>query len=340
MVKVSIIVPIYNVEDYLEMMLESIISQNYDNYELLLVDDGSTDRSGALCDQFADKYERVRVFHIKNGGASRARNFGLRQAAGEYIHFADSDDLIEAGMYVRFNEIAETYHPDIIMCGSLQINLARNRQTVVAPEKELYLKERHQIATYLDDIPMEEMHCLIHYIWNKWYKKDFLVKNYMLFSSELRLGEDYVFNCEAIRAVERLYVMPQTYYHYYIRGNSLVSAFQPEPWKSRQMLFDAHKALYESYGLWDSNEKAIKMEEGKMCFAALRSMNSKRCRLSSEEKITFLKRFSSSMQMELALYYLENSGKKLHRLWRFLIQRCGLLGIRIVLLADYVQRMG
>ena len=337
MLKMSVIVPVYNVECYLENMISSILIQGFNNYELLLIDDGSTDRSGEICDEFANKYDQVRAFHITNSGASNARNFGLSQATGEYIHFADSDDFIEPGMYMKFDEIADKYHPDIIMCGSLQNNIARNVCTVVAPEKEMYLKERHQIVTYLDDIQMKEMYCLIHYIWNKWYKRSFLESNNISFISELNLGEDYVFNCAAVKAAEKIYVMPQTYYHYYIRGNSLVSAFQLEPWNSRQMLFDAHKALYESYGLWESNKRSIMLEEGKMCFAALRSVNSKRCKLSYIEKKAFIKRFSDSKQMELALYYLKYSNKKLHKVWLFLIKNYDTFGIGLVLMADFIE---
>lgn len=334
----TVIIPIYNVEKYLRDTINSILAQKFENCEILLIDDGSTDGSGSICDDFAEKDNRIQVFHIANGGVSNARNFGLAQARGEYIHFVDSDDLLEVGMYERFNKIVRENHPDIVVCGSLQINLGRNTKTVVAPNQEAYLNGRDQIAEYLDNIPLNDMKCMIHYIWNKWYRRDFLLKNCLSFSHELNLGEDYVFNCAAVRVAEQIYKVPNTYYHYFIRGNSLVSAFQPEPWKSRQMLLDAHKDLYESYGIWPENKDAILLEEGKMCFVALRSINSIRCNLSSGEKTRFLKSFSNSEQMKLTLFYLRNSGKRLHRIWLFLIQKFNLPGIRMVLLADYVER--
>lgn len=339
MLKMSVVIPVYNVERYLENMINSILMQNFDNYELLLIDDGSTDRSGLICDEIADKDDRVRVFHITNGGVSNARNFGLAKATGEYIYFADSDDFLERGMFNCFATIVDKEQPDIVMCGSLQINEKRNTSTVIAPRVETYLKDRDCISKYLDQIPLDEMKCLIHYVWNKWYKREFLLKKHLLFSPRLSLGEDYVFNCTAIKAATDIYMVPNTFYHYFIRKNSLVSAFQAEPWESRQMLFDAHKALYESYGIWKTNEKAILMEEGKMCFVALRSVNSKRCTLSNIEKNNFLKRMSTSKQMSNALYYLENSDKKLHKLWLFLMRKFGILGIKVVLLADYVNRV-
>lgn len=334
----SIIVPIYNVETYLREMLESILPQLQDNDELLLIDDGSTDKSGEICDEFATENKYIRVFHITNGGVSRARNFGLYKARGKYVHFADSDDYIEQGMYMRFSEIARKYQPDIIMCGSLQINVNKNTRKVVAPCTEKFLNGKKEIASYLDQISSSDMMCLIHYVWNKWYKREFLINEKIMFSPKLNLGEDYVFNCAAEKAMNNLYIMPDTYYHYFIRGNSLVSAFQSEPWKSRQMLFDAHKSLYESYDIWNENKNAIMLEEGKMCFAALRGVNSQRCKLNRKEKTEFLKKMSESKQMELIIFYLKNSGKKLHKVWLFLIRAFGITGIRIMLIADYINK--
>ena len=92
--KISVIVPVYNVEDYLERCVESILKQTYTNFELLLINDGSTDQSGALCDQLASKNENIKVFHIKNAGVSNARNIGIQHSRGEWITFIDSDDFV------------------------------------------------------------------------------------------------------------------------------------------------------------------------------------------------------------------------------------------------------
>ena len=337
--RLSVIVPIYNAEPYLEKMLESILNQSFSDFEMILVNDGSTDNSGKICAEFAKRDQRVQVFNIENCGVSNARNYGLMKAKGQYVHFADSDDFIEDGMYEEFNIAVNHCYPDVVMCGCRQINIKKKTCLIVSNKNDQVLKNRSDIKEYLNHIKNDKHRCLLHYIWNKWYKRDILIQRNISFPLDLSLGEDFVFNCQTVQAIHSLIIISKPYYHYYIRANSLVSSFQLEPWKSRQMIFNAHRALYESYGLWDSNEKEIKMEEGKRSFAALRSVNNKRCRLSSKEKMTFLKRFSSSMQMELALYYLDNSDKKIHRLWEFLIQRCGMLGTKIVLLADHVQRL-
>lgn len=99
MPKISVIVPVYNTEKYLDICIQSILSQTYTDFELLLIDDGSTDSSGAICDKYAEQDSRVRVFHNENGGASSARNMGLDNAKGEWITFVDSDDWIDIEMF-------------------------------------------------------------------------------------------------------------------------------------------------------------------------------------------------------------------------------------------------
>ena len=99
---ISVIIPVYNVEDYLHYAIESLEKQTYKNFEIILVNDGSTDDSGKLCDEYSEKYSNVRVFHKENGGLSDARNFGLQYANGRYVAFVDSDDYIEKNMYNIF----------------------------------------------------------------------------------------------------------------------------------------------------------------------------------------------------------------------------------------------
>ena len=99
---ISVILPVYNVQQYLEKCIESVVNQTYKNLEIILIDDGSTDMSGKICDEFAEKDGRIKVIHSKNGGVSAARNIGLDIATGEYIGFVDSDDWIESQMYENY----------------------------------------------------------------------------------------------------------------------------------------------------------------------------------------------------------------------------------------------
>ena len=118
MPKISIIVPIYNVEKYLDKCVSSILNQTFTDFELLLVDDGSPDRCGEMCDEYAKKDSRVKVIHRKNGGLSAARNSGIDAACGKYIGFIDSDDYIEENMYEHLYDVITKYDADIA-CGGI-----------------------------------------------------------------------------------------------------------------------------------------------------------------------------------------------------------------------------
>ena len=114
--KISIIIPVYNVENYIERCIDSLISQSYINLEIILVDDGSTDKSGEICDRYAVVDNRIKVIHIKNSGRGEARNIGLSQANGQYIGFVDSDDWVEKDLYKYLIENIEETKADISIC--------------------------------------------------------------------------------------------------------------------------------------------------------------------------------------------------------------------------------
>ena len=114
--KLSIIVPVYKVEQYLNRCVDSILNQTYRNIEIVLVDDGSPDRSGEICDRYAKSDERVKVVHKKNGGVSSARNIGFSSSTGEYIGYVDSDDYIAPTMYEDMIDVLEKNDLDIVCC--------------------------------------------------------------------------------------------------------------------------------------------------------------------------------------------------------------------------------
>ena len=114
--KLSIIIPVYNVELYLPQAVESVLAQSFRDFELILVDDGATDGSGEICDRYAGEDSRVKVIHQKNAGVSAARNAGVAAAQGEYIGFTDSDDIIERDMYQRMIALAQRYNAEVVQC--------------------------------------------------------------------------------------------------------------------------------------------------------------------------------------------------------------------------------
>ncbi|MDO5379590.1 MAG: glycosyltransferase [Acidaminococcaceae bacterium] len=143
---ISVIVPVYNVEKYLPKCVESIVNQTYKNLEIILVDDGSTDKSGEICDGYSLKDCRIKVIHKKNGGLSDARNVGLDICTGEYIGFVDSDDYIDKDMYRALYKFSEKNNLDVVMCGSyyvLENNILKSKsfEPKVLDQKKEIIKE-------------------------------------------------------------------------------------------------------------------------------------------------------------------------------------------------------
>lgn len=157
---ISVIVPVYNVEKYLRKCVDSILAQTYTNLEIILVDDGSPDNCGKICDEYAAKDSRIKVIHQENGGLSAARNAGLDVATGDYIGFVDSDDYIAPDMYEKLYQAIEIYNSDIALCGFKKFEL--ESRTEVYEKKLLYRDE------FLKELLLENIKS---YAWNKLYKK-------------------------------------------------------------------------------------------------------------------------------------------------------------------------
>ena len=188
---VSVIVPIYNSEKYLKRCVDSILSQTFSDFELLLVDDGSTDGSGSICDEYSVKDSRVRVFHKENGGVSSARNLGLDNARGEWITFVDSDDYLEKSFLAELSEFEDV---DFVISGGRFINKGRN----YAPQSISKMKVE-------DDLPFMDEQLMQIYLrtpWAKLYKHSIILQNNLRFDSCLYIGEDTEFNLRYMQSVE------------------------------------------------------------------------------------------------------------------------------------------
>lgn len=181
---VSIIMPVYNAEKYLRASINSVLKQTYKNWELIIVDDGSTDGSDAICDYY-DTYQRIKVYHLINGGVSRARNYGLDKACGEYIVFLDSDDLLESSFIDKL--VGQMSEPDVDMVGCLSALIDSNlSEYVCTDEAGEFINCTN---AYSANIP--ELFGSV--VWAKIYRLSVIRKNNLKFCSELSIGEDTLF---------------------------------------------------------------------------------------------------------------------------------------------------
>jgi glycosyltransferase involved in cell wall biosynthesis len=172
MSKISIIVPVYNVEKYLSACIESIINQTYQNLEIILVDDGATDNSSQICDAYALKDSRIKVLHEKNAGSAEARNKGLQEATGDFIAFVDSDDLISAGFYQRLLNVLVENNADIVECGYYTFVCAPELTKISRSEKDV-APEIYETEKALELLMKEN---LKQVVWNKIYRKEVLAE--------------------------------------------------------------------------------------------------------------------------------------------------------------------
>lgn len=213
--KVSVIVPVYNVEQYLPKCLDSILAQTYQNLEIVLVDDGSPDRSGEICDQYAERDSRIQVIHQENRGASAARNRGLDAATGDWIGFIDSDDWIDPEFYETLLQTAVEYDAEIACCG-FDYNgakMIRDEPVTVFQGREIFyqLLTRKYGASSL---------C------NKIFRKD--LKTYLRNREDIQLNEDLAASYVVCQKVERMAFANQALYHYTTRKSGCVTHYTPE----------------------------------------------------------------------------------------------------------------
>ncbi|MBO5172486.1 MAG: glycosyltransferase family 2 protein [Bacteroidaceae bacterium] len=206
MPKISVIVPVYNTEKYLHRCVDSILAQTFSDFELLLINDGSKDKSATICDEYAAKDSRVSVFHKENGGVSSARNLGLDCAKGEWITFVDSDDWLG-------NKYLE----------NLIINVKRNIELVISFSYSVF-KDKIGESKYESKVLNSDEFSLLFTEydlswrtspWSKLYNNKIIKENKLIFNVNMPIGEDLVFLYEYITCVNKIYISGQSYYYYF-----------------------------------------------------------------------------------------------------------------------------
>lgn len=199
---ISIIVPVYNGDKYLSRCVDSILNQTFQDWELLLVDDGSTDKSGEICDEYATKDKRVKAFHKENGGVSSARNIGLDNANGDWITFVDSDDFIDSAFFETFAVLQSS---DLYIVGIKFIN---STTTLLPPERCIRIEN----VTELDDL-LNKLYFTVP--WGKVYKNDIIQRNKIRFNVNLKIGEDTDFVLKYLIYINDIRFVSKPLYHFF-----------------------------------------------------------------------------------------------------------------------------
>ena len=210
----SIIIPIYNASTYLVFSLESLLSQPFQDFELILVDDGSTDESASICDEYAEKDERIRVLHEPHSGFAHSRQVGLEAAKGVYILYVDADDQVEPDMIADMYQEAVTQKADMVICDYRELTY----------DGEVYRKQEPTALSgeaVLEDILSGKLYGAL---WNKMMRKEWLMKTKASFPQELTMREDLIFLSQCLPYAQKIAYIAKAYYGYERRNTSALTS--------------------------------------------------------------------------------------------------------------------
>ncbi len=214
---ISVIVPVFNVEQYLERCIQSLVKQTYRPIEIILVDDGSTDTSGIICDEWSGKDNRIRVVHKSNGGLSSARNSGIEVAKGTYFGFVDSDDFVSEDMYERLHTVIRLYNSDVACCSTV---LFSNEDTLITSNKEPYTYEMDDLGFYSDCISCKNGNGVG--VCNKLFKKE--IFNDIRFKEGIYVEDYYTFP-DIVDKIQRAVMISFPGYFYFQRSSGITRNF-------------------------------------------------------------------------------------------------------------------
>lgn len=238
---ISIIIPIYNSEKYIDKCVKSVLNQTYKDFELLIIDDGSNDNSAQICDEFAASDSRIRVIHKKNEGVSVARNTGIELARGEYITFIDSDDYYEKDFLI--NAITKIENVDMYISSLVMDTYENNKviNSVLYGQKESTIMTIKELFQNLE-VTYPQM-CICGPCC-KLYKTSIIKLNNIFFDKTIDLGEDTLFNINYFKVIGKIYFDQNVYYHYRrINGESLFTKYHPDIYEKHVKVYNEMRAL-------------------------------------------------------------------------------------------------
>lgn len=259
---ISVVVPVYNTEKYLIKCLNSILNQTYKNLQIILVDDGSTDNSGHICDEYALKDDRIQVIHKANGGLVSARKAGLKLATGEYVSNIDSDDWLEPNMYEEMLDNLLQTGADFVNTGVIYVYINKNDEisevfdcnfeTIVIDNPKMNVDIWKGFLYHYDKMFLNS------YLWSKLFKRDFFISCYENLPDESNYGEDRITLTECILKCQKISFLKKCYYHYvskragsYTAKRGLTGVF----WAAR--MYEEIFKLFKKYNIYEAMQKYL-----------------------------------------------------------------------------------
>ena len=292
-VKVSVIMPVYGVEDYVGKAIESIQAQTLTDWEFFCVDDGTKDRSGEICDKYAETDPRIIVIHKENGGAPSARNVAIDKAKGKYMYFMDSDDWAEPTMLEDMYNIAEQNNSQLVVAGYYIDTYYSDTEKFVQEqfcEDKVYESQRdfRENAHKLFD------RNLLYTPWNKLYLSSYILENKLYFPQTF--WDDFPFNLSVVRDVERVAVTSKKYYHFIRkRAESETAKYRADMFEKRE---EEHSWMLDLYKHWDVDSPEVReflaTRYIERVIGCVENVTNRNCTLSAKEKKAEIKKIISS----------------------------------------------
>lgn len=262
----SIIVPVYNSDIYINRCIESILNQTYNNFEIIIIDDGSTDNTGVLCTKMSKQNNKIKYIYQENSGVSKARNRGILESKGQYITFIDADDYIEKNTLESINDILATNDIDII-------KYSYYKETKLFRKMYKFSIDTNRIIHKIDYKTSIYPYILSTYdlsnVWNAFYKRNIITGN--LFDESLKYAEDFKFMCDCLKKSQSIYLINKPLYHYVYNKNSAINSHMEE--KVVKKYRDNIVAIYYISKLFGIDNRYIELKKIELLNDVLIEMN-------------------------------------------------------------------
>lgn len=286
--KISVIIPAYNCAEFIGDTIYSLKAQTLKDFEVIIVNDGSTDNTLEILNEFKEKDERIRVITVKNGGPSKARNIGIDEAQGEYLYFMDSDDTIADNMFSELYEAAEKYDLDEVTYAPFMDDISKKQHYVTELNHEPFIA--HKQTEFRAKLMGLIKAYMMNVVWNKLFKAELIKENKIYYDGDIKNGEDRLFNMSVFKHISRFAFINKPFYHYYLRGeDTLNNKYLPNRFDgSLRYYHELLKAFEEMNILSDKNRSYINFIFIKGVMSCFTQLCVKSCPLKFKEKKRYI----------------------------------------------------
>lgn len=301
-VKITVIMPVYNVEKYIRKCIDSLLAQTFKDWELIAVDDGSPDESGKICDEYAEKDKRITVIHKENGGAPSARNTAIPKAKGEYLCFMDSDDWAEPSMLEDMYKKAKETDAQLVVAG-FYIETYYSDNECYIQEQSLPSRDFRSQREFREYAYKMFDKNLLYTPWSKLFSTKYIMENGIRFRNTF--WDDFPFDLDVVRDVERVALMEQKYYRFMrARSDSETAKYRKDMYEKREEEHGWMLSLYEHWGINDEESlEMIYRRYIERIIGCIENVSNSACTLSGKEKNEQIRKMINSETTRTALKY-------------------------------------